>query len=247
MQVKSIKTHKITAADKDLFKILDQYVKDFKDGSILVIASKIVSITQGKVAKLTEDQKDQLIKKEAQYFIPKKQHKYNLYVTITRDLLTYSSGIDESNGDGYSVLWPEDPQKVVNQVRAYLKKRFDLKRVGVIITDMAAIPLRWGVIGGAIAYSGFQPLKDLAGKPDVFGREFKYTKVGILNGLAAAAGVVMGEGAEQTPLGIISDIPFVEFVMRNPTKKELKDLMIKPNEDLYGPMITSAPWQKGGG
>lgn len=246
MQVHPIKTHKITTADKDLLKIIDQYIKNFKNGSILVIASKIVAITQGRVKKLTPEQKEALIKKEADQFIDKKHNKHGLIVTIKDNYLTYSSGIDESNANGCAVLWPKDPQKVANQVRSYLKKRFHVNKVGVIITDMAAIPLKWGVIGGAIAYSGFNPLKDLTGKPDIFGRKFKYTKVGILNGLAATAAVVMGEGSEQTPLGIIQNVSFVQFHSRNPTKKELKDLIIKPDEDLYGPMLTSASWLKGG-
>lgn len=246
MKVKSIRTHKITVKDRDLIKVLDKYIKKLKDRSVVVIASKIVAITEGRVTKINEKEKDELIKKEAQYFIPKEEHKYKLYVTINNNHLTYSSGIDESNGNGYYILWPANPQKTANKVRQYLKKRFKLKNVGVIITDMAALPLRWGVIAGEIAYSGFNPLKILTGKPDVFGKEFKYTKVGILNGLAAAAGVVMGEGAEQTPLGVIEDIPFVEFQDRNPSAKELKDLIIEPENDLYGSMMKSANWKKGG-
>lgn len=246
MQVTSIKTHKITTRDKDLLKILDKYIKKLSDRSIVAIVSKIVAITEGRVLKMTEEEKDEIIKKEAQYFIPKEEHKFGLYVTINNNHLTYSSGIDESNGNGYHILWPKNPQKTANKIREYLKKRFNIKNVGVVITDMAALPLRWGIIAGEIAYSGFNPLKILTGKSDVFGRKFLYTKVGILNGLAAAAGVVMGEGAEQTPLGIIEDIPFVEFVDRNPTEQELKDLIIEPANDLYGSMMKKANWQKGG-
>ena len=246
MIVKSIKTHKITTLDKDLIKILDKYIKKLNDGSVVVIVSKIVAITQGRVLKINEEEKEKIIKKEAQYFIPKEEHKFGLFVTINNNHLTYSSGIDESNGNGYDILWPKNPQKSANQAREYLKKKFNLKKIGVIITDMAALPLRWGIIAGEIAYSGFNPLKILTGTPDVFGRKFKYTKVGILNGLAAAAGVVMGEGAEQTPLGIIEDIPFVEFQDRNPTEQELRDLVIEPENDLYGSMIKNANWKKGG-
>lgn len=246
MKVTSVKTHKITIEDKDLLRILDKYVKKLTDRSVVVIVSKIVAITEGRVMKISEEEKDKIIKKEAQYFIPKEEHRFGLYVTINNNRLTYSSGIDESNGDGYHILWPENPQKIANKVREYLKKKFNIKNVGVIITDMTALPLRWGIIAGEIAYSGFNPLKILTGKPDVFGKKFLYTKVGILNGLAAAAGVVMGEGAEQTPLGIIADIPFVEFQNRNPTEQELKDLIIEPANDLYGSMIQKANWQKGG-
>lgn len=247
MKITAIKTHKITSKDKDLFKILDQYVKDFKDNSILVIASKIIAITQGRVKKMTDQEKEDFIKKVSERYIPKEEHNYNLFITITNNILTYSAGIDESNvGEGYSVLWPDQPSEVANKIRAYLKKRFKVKNAGVIITDMAAIPLQWGLIAGPIAYSGFNPLKVLTGTPDVFGRPFKHTKVGIWNGLAAGAGVVMGEGAEQTPLAIIEDVAFVEFQDRDPSEEELKSLVIEPENDLFGPLMKYAPWKKGG-
>lgn len=247
MNVKAVKTHRITTKDRDLLIVLDRYIKNLKEGSIVVIVSKIVAITQGRVVKpMSEEEKDNLIKSESQKFIPKEHNKYGLFVTIVDDHLTYSAGIDESNADGMYVLWPENPGAVASKVRKYLRKKFRIKKVGVIITDMIALPMRWGVIYGEIAWSGFAPLKDLTGKPDIFGREFRFTKVGILNGLAAAAGVVMGEGSEQTPIGIITDIPFVEFSDRDPTDEEIKNLIIKPENDIFGSMITSAPWKKGG-
>lgn len=242
MIIKSIKTHKITTSDKDVLVILDKYIKKLKDGSVVIIASKIISITEGRVVKLSEKDLENLIKKEADEYISKEFHKYNLYITIKNNHLTYSSGIDESNGNGYQILWPKNAQKSANKIRAFLRKKFKIKNLGIIITDMTALPLRWGIIAGEIAYSGFNPLRDLTGTPDIFGKNFKYTKVGILNGLAASAGVVMGEGAEQTPIGIITDVPFVEFIDRNPSKKELESLVIDPENDLYGPMLVNAPW-----
>lgn len=246
MLVTSVKTHKITLADSDLFKILDRYITKLEESSIIVVASKIVSISQGRAVHMTQAELESYVKREAQEYIPKKYHKYALYITINQNHLTYSSGVDESNGNGYYILWPENVQSTANKIREHLRKKFGIKNLGIIITDMAALPLRWGLIAGEIAYSGFNPLKDLTGTPDIFGNNFKYTKVGILNGLAAAAGVVMGEGAEQTPIGVISQIPFVEFVDHDPSREELDSLIIEPENDLYGPMIKSAPWKKGG-
>ncbi len=246
MKITSVKTHKINTKDSDLLKLLDRYIKNLSEGSIVVIASKIIAITQGRVKRLSEEEKEELIKKEADYFLPKSYNKHGLFITIKDNYLTYSSGIDESNVGGGYVLWPQNPAAIANNLRKHIQKKFCIKKTGVIITDMLAIPLKWGVIGGAIAYSGFNPINDLTGTKDVYGKKFKYTKVGILHGLAAAAALVMGEGSEQTPLGIIEDIPFVEFRDRNPTKKELDSLKISPREDLYGPMLTSVKWQKGG-
>lgn len=54
----------------------------------------------------------------------------------------------------------------------------------------------------------------------------------------------MGEGAEQTPIGLIEDVPFVEFVNRDPTNEELESIVILPDEDLYGPMLRALDWEK---
>lgn len=246
MIVTAIKTHKITKKDT-IFAIFDTYIKDFPEKSVLVVASKIIALCEGRAIKLTEEEKEALIKKEASYYIPKEKNKYGLFITIKENYLTHSSGIDESNvADGDSVLWPKNPQKSANAIRRYLVKKYRLKNTGVIISDMAVIPLQKGLMAGAIAYSGFKPFKDITDTEDVFGRKFKYSWEGHLQGIAAAAGVVMGEGAEQTPLGIVTDIPFVEFTANDPTEKELQSIAIKPDQDLYGQLLTAVNWRKGG-
>lgn len=246
MKITAIKTHKITTADKNINDIFDKYVASLKENSVVTIASKIVAICEGRVADLTELEKDKLIKKEAEYYLPKELHKFNLYLTIKNNYLTYSSGLDESNGNGKYVLWPKDPQKSANRIRAYLRKSHKINNLGIIITDMAAIPLQFGVIGGPIAYCGLKPFKDLTGTNDVFGKEFKYSNEGITAGLAAAGSVVMGEGKQQTPIAIIEDIPFVVFVEQDPTSRELDSLKIALDQDLYGPLISAVDWKKGG-
>ena len=246
MRVTPIKTHKITTNDRDLIKILDKYLSALPDRSVLAITSKIVSITEGRLVKMSDIDKDNLIK-QAQFYLPREQNRYNVSLTITRNMLAATAGIDESNGNGYYILWPKYPQKTANKVREYLKKRFRLKKIGVIITDSKTTPLRWGVTAVALAYSGFKPLKDYIGKKDLFARKFEFEKLSIVDSLASAAAVVMGEGAEQTPMAIINDLPFVEFQDRNPTAKELKGLKIKIDEDLYGSFLINVQWKKGKG
>lgn len=247
MKVTAIKTHKITVNDHDLIKILDKYLLKFEERSILAITSKIVSINEGRLVKMESVDKDELIERESQLYLPRNQNPYNVSFTITRNMLAATAGIDESNGNGCYILWPRNPQESVNKIREYLKKRFNLKNIGVIITDSKTSPLRWGVTSIALSYSGFKPLKDYIGKKDLFARRFEFEKLSIVDSLASAASVTMGEGAEQTPLSVISDVPFVEFQDRNPTKKELKELCISIDEDLYGPFLKNVKWKKGKG
>jgi dihydrofolate synthase / folylpolyglutamate synthase len=144
-------------------------------------------------------------------------------------------------------LWPKDPQKTTNEVRQYLRKKFGLEKVGIVITDSKTNPLRWGVTGVSIAHSGFAPMNDYIGTGDIFGKKLKYTKTNIMDALGGVAVLTMGEGKEQTPLAIVEDIPFVNFQQRNPTQKELKEVRIGMlKDDLYRELLQSVQWQKGG-
>lgn len=239
-----LKTHKITIQDKNIFPVLDKWVPRLKEGSILAVTSKIVAICEGRVVAQNLVKKKDLIKQEADCYLPPEESKYNITLTIKNNLLIPAAGIDESNGNGYYVLWPSNPQKWANKIRQYLKVRFSLKKVGVIITDSKTSPLRWGTTGVAIAHSGFSPLNDYIEKPDIFGRHLKVTKANVMDSLAAAAVAVMGEGKEQTPLAIIESLPFVKFRSKNPTKEELDQLHINLKDDLYAPLLQRAPWKK---
>lgn len=71
------------------------------------------------------------------------------------------------------------------------------------------------------------------------------TKANIADGLASSAVLVMGEGNEQTPLAIITEIPFVRFTRNSPTKQELSELPIDLRDDLYSKILTSVKWREG--
>lgn len=245
MKIFTIKTHKIRPYKENLFEILDKYLKRLNERSVLVITSKIVAICEGRVIEIEKADKKELIKQEAEYFLPPEENKYNITLTIKNNLLAPTAGIDESNGAGYYILWPKDPQKTANEVRQYLCDRFSLKKVGVVITDSKTTPLRWGTTGVAIAHSGFASLNNYIGKPDIFGRKLKVTKANISDALAVSAVLVMGEGNEQTPLAVIEDIPFVKFQNRNPSKKEIREFHIDMKDDLYARLLKGVKWRKG--
>jgi putative folate metabolism gamma-glutamate ligase len=248
MKISSIKTNKLIAGKKyDLFSILDEFVPAMKERSILAITSKIVSICEERVAKTGEANKDDLVAEEADLYLPRSMSKYDFSLTIKDNILLPNAGIDESNGNGYYILWPADVQRSANQIREYLKKKFALKHIGVIITDSKTTPLRWGTTGVCAAHSGFSGLNNYIGTPDIFGRELQSTKANVMDALASSAVLVMGEGSEQTPLAMIEDVPFVKFQDRNPSKKELTELQIDIADDLYAPLLKSVKWKKGNG
>lgn len=245
MKVRAIKTHKITQKDTDILAIIDAYVKEMPENSILAVTSKIVSLCEGRVVKKEGTDKEKLIEQEADMYLPPDENKYHFFLTVTRGFLVPTAGIDESNAQGAYVLWPQDAQRTADGIREFLKKKFSLSRVGVVITDSTTRPLRWGVTGIAVAHSGFSALNDYRGMPDLFGTPLKVTQVNVMDGLAASAVLSMGEGSEQTPLALIEDVPLVQFQDRNPTEEEIQALRIPLEEDLYASLLKRAPWKKG--
>jgi len=245
MKIDPIKTKRVTAKDRSIFQILDESITALEDGSIVAITSKIISICEGRVKHKNSVDKDDLIINESDRYISKNLSKYGFYFTITNNRLIPTAGIDESNGNGYYVLWPKNPQSTANKIREHLAKKHNLKRLGVVITDSTCQPLTWGTTGIAIAHSGFCALKNYIGTKDLFYRKLKVTQANISGGIASAAVLAMGEGAEQTPICIVSDAPFIKFQDRNPTVKELSSLAIDPAEDLFAPFIMAVKWKTG--
>ncbi len=244
MIVKPIKTRPLLPPKDDFFSVLKESLKALKENSVVVITSKIVSIGEGRCIKIEEKvNKDDLIKKEADWYLEReKSPGGHVMLTIKDDLFVPSAGIDESNANGYYILWPKDPYHSAKNIHQFIKKQFGLKNFGVIISDSRSTPLRRGTLGYALAFWGFKPLKDYRGKPDIFGRALKITQANLADALVAAAVVVMGEGSEATPLAVISDVDFVEFgdfdfLKDNPLK-------VAREEDIYAPFLNAVDWKR---
>ncbi len=245
MKITPIKTPLVRVGKISLFSLIDKAVKDMPERSILAVTSKIVSLCEKNAVPQEETTKEALVKRDATRYIDPRQSRWGITLTITRNILIPSAGIDESNADGHFLLWPKNPQKTANTLRAYLTRHFRRRELGVIITDSTTTPLRRGTTGIALAHSGFDALKDYVGKKDLFGRPFKVSRLNVMNSIAAAAVGVMGEGSERTPLALISEIPSASFVQRNPSRDELAFLTIPLADDLYAPLLRSSLWKRG--
>lgn len=242
MKVTAIKTRVVEASSSSLIDILTESLHSIPEKCVIAITSKIVSLCEGNVIPFGHSSKDELIETNADHYVPKSQGKYDVYLTQKNGMLIPSAGIDESNTNGNYVLWPEDPQKSANQCWEFLRERFNLKHLGIIITDSTTTPLRWGVTGRCITHCGFSSLNSRIGEKDLFGKEFRHTKVNVADGLAASAVLCMGESTEQTPIAILEDLPFVNFKECPPTDEELASLKIDIADDLYSPLLTGVKW-----
>ena len=247
MIVTPFKTKAVVVGDS-LLPILDHSLPTLRDGDTVVVTSKIISICEGGVVKNDGSvEKHDLIKREADSYldVPLSQA-YGVTITIKDGKLVANAGIDESNGNGYFILWPRDPFFSATTIWNYLRSKNNVQKLGVIVTDSHIMPLQWGTRGRTIAWCGIEPLKNYIGSPDIFGHNLHVTRASIIDGLASAAVTVMGEGNEQTPLAVIKDVPFVAFVDHPPSKKEIDALTIKPEDDIYAPLLTAVKWKKGG-
>lgn len=246
MQVHAIQTP-VVKPGYDLFALIRDSLRSLEEKSIVVVTSKIVALCEGNVKLIKEgtyDEKHALAKKEAEAYIDESYSKYNLLIAIKHGTIAVDAGIDQSNTGKYYAFLPKDPYKSAKEIWQFLRKEFKVKEVGVLITDSRAMPLRWGVIGTAIGHCGFKALNNKIGAKDLFGRDLQMTQVNVAEGLATAAVLEMGETNEAKPLAVITNTSQVEFKKRATTKKEIKDLYISLKDDLYGPMISSAPWTK---
>lgn len=247
MIARAIKTRKVTPCSISLTELLDESLDAMPEKSVLVVTSKIVSLCEGRVVPKEDADLQRIIRAEAAYYMPETKAQDGFVFTVAHDMLTINSGIDESNADGQYALWPADVQASANAVREYLCQRFGLQDVGVIINDSTFIALRWGSISLALAYSGINPLFTYYDKTDLFGRPLLHTRTNVVDSLATTAAFLTGEGDEQTPMALISEIDGrVEFQRRNPSSKELANRTVSLETDSFAPMLTAVKWRSGG-
>ena len=163
---------------KSLQKALLQNNQKLKNGDVLIMSSKVVALSQGRVVDLTslipsaqnnkflkrmrygkgrEDAKMiELIASEADAVLPGK-----MMTTLKDGFLVPSSGIDRSNApNGSAILWPKNPAKVALQLWKNFKKNTQLKNLGIVIGDSNCQPLKWGTVGLALAWAGFEGVEE---------------------------------------------------------------------------------------
>ncbi len=233
MHVIPIKTRKFLPPKDDLYEVLDESLPRLREGDIVVVTSKIVSIGEGRCIPIgTTEEKKALIEEEADYLARFAETRRSLF-SVKGNTVVGFAGIDESNSNGYWTLWPKNPFSSAKNLWSYLRKKHGLNKLGVVITDSVSPPMRLGAIGISIGFFGLHPIVRYIGKPDLFGRRFVFERANLVDGIAAAAVVAIGEGNEQTPLAIVRDIPHLRFAPYDTSR----ELLIRLKEDIYYPLF----------
>lgn len=208
----------------DLLAVLTESLPELKEKDVVVISSKAVAIHEGRAVVAKENDKEALVKEAADLIIPRPY--WGNPLTVAHHTFLGAAGIDESNGNGYYILLPEDIFASAERLCHWLKEKFNLNELGVVITDSHSTPFRFGAIGVALAWWGIEPLEDCRGREDLFGRVIKLERSNLVDGLAAAANVLMGEVDECTPVVIVRDIPRLKYI-----DADTREQLLVPFED----------------
>jgi len=212
----------------DIGRIIIEVAKkmgiEISDGDVIVVTHKVVSKAEGRVVNLNRVRpskkaleiakmvnKDprlvELILREAKEVLKIGD---GHIITLTRHgIVCANAGIDRSNagGEGNVVLLPENPDESAKRIRKTIKEVLGVD-VAVIITDTYGRPFRMGVVNLAIGFSGINPYRDYRSKLDRNGYLMRVTRVAIVDEIASAAELVIGQGAENTPFAIVRGVDY---------------------------------------
>lgn len=197
--------------------IEDKLGSRLKDGDVLVISSKFVAVSEGRVVKLgsvragagarelaTKYRMDarlcELVLRESDGILGGVP---GFILASKNGLLTPNAGIDKSNvKHGMVVLYPRRPEVSAWRIREALRFSRGVS-IGVVICDSRLSPTRRGTTGVAVASSGIEAILDMRGRADLFGNVLKVTSQALADDLSSAAEILMGESDEAKPIVLV--------------------------------------------
>jgi coenzyme F420-0:L-glutamate ligase len=223
----------------DLFEALKA---DFREGDILVVSSKFVAMSEGRVVRMDQvkagakakrlAKKYRMDERLAQLVIDESDEIVGgisgFALAMRKGMIAPNAGIDRSNvPEGHAILYPKDPFASAERLR----QRFleDGVKMGVVLADSRLMPTRRGTTGVAIACAGFEPVEDERGKKDLFGNKLRVTFRAVADGLATMGVAVMGESAESTPAAVVRGFA----VTWTDRRLSWRDMAVPSKVDIY--------------
>ncbi|MCL4829308.1 MAG: coenzyme F420-0:L-glutamate ligase [Caldilinea sp.] len=191
-------------------------------GDIIVIAQKIVSKAEGRLVRLADieataqAQEIAAIVGKDPRVIQVVLDDSNEVLRVRRGLLVVeqrggwvcaNAGVDRSNiqpepDSEYLALLPADADASAEAIRSRLAELTGVAPA-VIINDSHGRAWRIGTVGAAIGCAGIAPIWDQRGLHDLFGYELVSSEECIVDELAAAASLLMGQSDEGRPVIVI--------------------------------------------
>ena len=219
----SIKDHDVIVVAQKIFSKAEKRVLNLKDVVASQEAKKLSRVT-GKDPRFIE-----LVLRETKTVL--KASREILLVKDRRGLVCINAGIDKSNikgGENFALL-PKNPDRSTRKCRLTIEKLTG-KRVAVVMCDTYSRPFRRGQVNFAIGVSGTNLFRDYRGKKDLFGHVLRVKNVAVVDEVAAAAELLMGQGAEATPVVIIRGLRSFAESCEN---CRIRELTISSEDDLF--------------
>jgi coenzyme F420-0:L-glutamate ligase / coenzyme F420-1:gamma-L-glutamate ligase len=152
-----------------------------------------------------------------------------MLVTTLAGHTCVNAGVDESNVEnGFLLYSPKDPDSSASSIGKELEK-ISGKKLSVIITDTNGRAFKTGQTGVAIGIYKIKPIKRWIGEKDLFEKTLEITEEAIVDELAGAANLLMGEGAGGIPAVVIrgldyycEDNTFIKEIYRPEEKDVIK-------------------------
>jgi len=215
-----------------------------QNGDILVITHVIVSRAEGRVVNLDEVVPSEFAKSIAEQYGKdptlveavlqesksiRRMGDGKLITETKHGFICANSGIDKSNvpGERNVALLPEDPDRSAEEIREKIRRSTGCD-VAVIISDTHGRPLRKGEINVAIGVAGIKALRDRRGESDLFGYVLRVKQTAIVDELASAAELAIGQANEGIPVAIIRGYNYLKSENAKTT-----DLIRPREEDLF--------------
>lgn len=182
----------------DLAELIAAHAPPLVDGDVLVVTSKVVSKTEGRLVALDgvdqdgrEQARQEAITAET---VREVARRGTLRIVETRQgLVLAAAGVDASNVSRDELaLLPVDPDGSARLLRENLRRRLGVD-VGVVISDSMGRPWRAGITDVAIGVAGLRSLTDPRGQVDTHGNVLEVTQVAVADELAAAGDLVKGK------------------------------------------------------
>ncbi len=214
-------------------------VPRLSDGVVVAVASKMFSVLAG--CRLPKDGVvwSQLLQEESDGLCSSLSENDDYCLTLKMGRLIVNAGIDHSNGGGDYLLLPRNLQQLTELFWQRLRERDRVRELGLVVTDSGILPLRRGVMGIALAWCGIEAVYDYTDRIDLDGNLMEVTAINVVDSLATAATLVMGEGAESTPIALITEMgEHVKFVDHVPSLRDLKAAQMDMERDLYSKVLS---------
>lgn len=216
-----------------LLETIEKNHENLQDGDIIVISTKYISNSQGRIVDLNNIRisnegkkisKRYQIKPEIAEIILRESEKIfggitGFVITTSENIIAPNAGIDKSNAKkDQIILYPINPFLIAEQIRRKVFLKFGI-HIGVILVDSRLMPGRIGTSGVAISCAGIEPVLDMRSQKDLNGNPLKVTFQAVADNIATIANNAMGEGGESKPFTIIRD-----------SRIKLTDRKINPSE-----------------